>query len=66
MTRRLVRSPRAIQDLIDIWSYVAQDDPAAADRLLDTLDLRMRLLLEQPFLGRRRAELAPGLRSLSS
>lgn len=65
MTRRLVRSPRAIQDLLEIWTYIAQHDPVAADGLLDALDLRMRLLLEQPLLGRPRGGLAPGLRSLS-
>jgi toxin ParE1/3/4 len=66
VTRRLVRSPRAIRDLLEIWTYIAQDDPAAADRLVDGLDLRMRVLLEQPFLGRSRPELAPGLRTLPS
>lgn len=65
MTRRLVRSPRAIADLLEIWGYIAQHDPGAADRLLDTLDLRMRSLLNQPLLGRLRADLAPGLRSLA-
>jgi toxin ParE1/3/4 len=65
VTRILVRTPRAIEDLIEIWTYVARDDRAAADRLLDSLDARMAVLREQPYLGRARADLAPGLRSLT-
>ena len=29
---RIVRSPRAAEDLIELWTYIAVDDPAAADR----------------------------------
>ena len=65
MTRRLFRTPQAVEDLIEIWSYVARDDPSAADRLLDSLDGRMAMLLEQPYLGRSHDDLAAGLRSLS-
>lgn len=35
---RIVRSKRARQDLIDIWRHVAEDDPDAADKLLDSID----------------------------
>ena len=65
MTRILVRTPRAIEDLIEIWTYVARDNRAAADRLLDSLDARMAVLREQPYIGRARTELVPGLRSLT-
>ena len=34
---RVVRSPRAKEDLIELWSYIAVDDPAAADRMLDAV-----------------------------
>jgi len=30
-------TPLADQDLLEIWYFIAQDDPAAADRLLDLL-----------------------------
>ena len=31
---RLVRSPRAKEDLIELWSYIAADSPSAADQML--------------------------------
>jgi plasmid stabilization system protein ParE len=34
---RIQRAPRADQDLEELWFFIAQDDPAAADRWLDTL-----------------------------
>jgi toxin ParE1/3/4 len=56
---------QARQDLDEIWLYIAEDDPAAADHFLDTLYEKFVLLAEQPLLGRLRPELAPNLRSLS-
>lgn len=56
------RTAQAEEDLIDIWIYIAQDNPAAADRLLDTIDSNTRLLAEQPGLGPSREDIAPGLR----
>jgi toxin ParE1/3/4 len=53
----------ARQDLDEIWLYIAEDSPAAADRFLDTLYERLVLLAGQPLLGRLRPELAPNLRS---
>jgi hypothetical protein len=35
---RLRRTARAEEDLIEIWTYIARDNPKAADRLLDQLD----------------------------
>jgi plasmid stabilization system protein ParE len=37
---RIVRSELARTDLRDIWLYIAQDDPDAADRFLERIDLR--------------------------
>lgn len=56
----------ARQDLDEIWLYIAEDSPAAADRFLDTLYERLVLLAGQPLLGRLRPELAPNLRSFPS
>ena len=53
----------ARQDLDEIWLYIAEDNPSAADGFLDTLYERFVLLAQQPFLGRARLELAPHLRS---
>ena len=56
------RTPLAEQDLEDIWFFIAQDDPAAADRLLDTLDAKIALLAANPLMGLARPDIAPELR----
>lgn len=53
----------AEQDLLDIWTYIAKDNPAAADRFTDLVIEKCDKLCEFPELGRRRDELAPFLRS---
>jgi toxin ParE1/3/4 len=58
------RTAQAEEDLIDIWLYIAQDNPAAADRLLDKIDGKIRLLAEQPAIGPAREDIAPDLRYL--
>lgn len=47
----VIRSSRADQDLIEIWSYVAKDNPNAADRLLRRLDERVQKLQDYPEQG---------------
>jgi toxin ParE1/3/4 len=64
--RRVVRTARAEQDLIEIWRYIARENPAAADRMLDRLDRKTQLVAARPYLGRRRADILPGLRQTSS
>lgn len=59
---RLLRTPQADEDLLDIWTHVAQDSVEAADRLLRRIDDRCRLLAENPELGERVARYRPGLR----
>jgi toxin ParE1/3/4 len=59
---RIIRSPRARQDLIDIWTWIAADNPRAADRLLDLIDEKLRLLADNPRLGPARPDIAPDLR----
>jgi len=53
----------AEQDLLEIWSYIARDNPDAADRFIDLLTEKCELLAESPQIGRRREELSPRLRS---
>lgn len=55
----------AERDLDEIWLYIARDNIAAADRLLDELTSRFRLLASSPRAGRLRDDLRPGLRSLA-
>jgi toxin ParE1/3/4 len=53
----------ALQDLNDIWDYVGQDNPRAADALIEQLLRTCQLLAQSPRLGRRREDLAQDLRS---
>jgi toxin ParE1/3/4 len=57
------RRPLAAADILDIWDFIADDSLDQADRWLDKLDDKLRLIATQPFMGRARDELAAGLRS---
>jgi toxin ParE1/3/4 len=54
--------PAAEEDLIDIWLRIAQDSPFHADRFLDFLDEKMRLLASSRRMARLHPELSEGLR----
>ena len=64
MKPRVLKRPLAESDLDDIWWYIAQENPEAADRLLDRIEERCRALARFPEMGVSREELMPGLRSL--
>lgn len=49
-------------DLDEIWLYIAQHNPDAADRLMDRFKERFILFSENPELGELRVDLAPQLR----
>ena len=59
---RIIQAPAAEADAVEIWAYIAQDNPDAADRLLDRFDALFRAPVSQPFLGKSVEELAPNLR----
>ena len=59
---RIKRTPRADQDLEEIWYFIAQDDPVAADRWLDTLEEKIALLADNPLMGPSRPDIARELR----
>lgn len=63
---RVVFTRAARDDLIDIWTHVAADDPAAADRVLDRLDEAASYLIQNPEMGSARDDIRPGLRYLVS
>ncbi len=63
MSHEILRRSRARRDLEEIWSYVADDNESAADRMLERIDEILRMLRDRPLAGRQREELAPGLRS---
>ena len=52
------RTAQAEEDLIDLWLYIAQDNPGAADRLLDEIEDKCSLLADHPQLGPARPDIA--------
>ncbi len=64
---RLVVSRAAHADLLEIWAYVAENRTlAAADRVVDRLTAQWDDLARFPTMGRTRADLGPGFRSIPS
>ena len=63
---RLVFTERAQADLLEAWLHIAEDNLAAADKVLDTLEQEAKLLLLQPLMGRARPELGSAARSWPS
>lgn len=61
---RVTRRPLAEDDILDIWTFIAEDSVREADRWIDRLDESLALWATQPQLGRARDELSPGIRSL--
>jgi plasmid stabilization system protein ParE len=63
MKLRIARS--AVADLDEIWGYVASSQSIeAAERLVNLLASRFSAIAGHPGLGRSRAELGEGIRSL--
>jgi toxin ParE1/3/4 len=54
---------RAQADLLEIWEYIAGENPESAERLLHTFREKFELLLGHPLIGRERNEIFIGLRS---
>ena len=55
----------AKDDLLEIWAYIAKDNPQAADRMLDRIWDGFRVVAQFPMGGTARPELAAGLRCYS-
>ena len=60
---KLTYSPQAIGDLIEIGNYIKSDNPAAGVRIVEELKGCCSRILDNPFMGRSRLYLRPGLRS---
>lgn len=54
---------RAEQDLLEIWSYIAQDKPIAADRQLRDIAASCERLAEYPGMSFARPEIEQGVRT---
>jgi toxin ParE1/3/4 len=64
MARRHIR-PDADHDLDLIWSFIAADNPRAADAMIDRLTEAFDMLLTMPLAGRTRSEFGENLRSFA-
>ncbi len=56
--KAFVLTPRAEQDIGDIWNYIAADSIDAAERVLEALEKTMYRLARNPGIGHLREELA--------
>jgi len=61
---KVLLSDKASGDLLRIYCYIAERNPAAAEALVQRIDQKFDQLSELPFIGRERSSLAPGLRSV--
>jgi plasmid stabilization system protein ParE len=60
---RVRRAETFIDDVSEAYSYLSEQSPRAADRLLDRIELLTELLDHFPEIGRRRPRLGPSIRS---
>ena len=63
--RVLIKTPEAEKDLEDIGLYIAQDNPAAAYKIIDKIEDTYFLLAEFPLIGRMRPDIAEDARSFA-
>lgn len=61
---QVLRTRQANTDLLEIWTYIAENAFEAADRVLDALNQRCQAVAEMPGMGRLRDDLALSLRSI--
>jgi toxin ParE1/3/4 len=62
--KHLLFSPEAQEDLLEIATWIARDNPERARSFVGELEMRCASLLDYPEQGRCRLELAAGLRSV--
>lgn len=66
MTVQLVFTESARRDLLEAWIYIAEENLAAADGILEKIEQDAQTLQLQPLVGRARPELGAGVRSWPS
>jgi toxin ParE1/3/4 len=64
MVWTLRRTERALDDLADIWTYIAADKPGAADRTTRDLLTLFARTADHPHMGRAVEEIGEGMRVL--
>jgi len=65
MANRFRKRAQADADLDSIWTYIAADNIAAANNLVDRIGSVFDMLAHNPLAGRARTDLAQGLRSFA-
>ncbi len=63
MKKTIRVAERAQEDLLEIWEYIARENPESAERQIQTFREKFELLLSHPLIGRERNEIFIGLRS---
>lgn len=63
MPLEIVLTPRAREDVLEIWEYVARDGVRTADALVERFEKVFRALSASPDIGIARPDLFAGLRS---
>jgi toxin ParE1/3/4 len=61
---KVLLSDKAGKDLLQIYSYIAERNPTAAEAFVRRIDEKFDQISYLPFIGRERSSLAPGLRSV--
>jgi toxin ParE1/3/4 len=61
---KVLLSDKAGKDLLQIYSYIAERNPTAAEVFVRRIDEKFDQISYLPFIGRERSSLAPGLRSV--
>lgn len=63
---RIILTSSALQDLDEIWDYIAVEyqNPAAADSLIDEIHQRLHLVADQPMIGEAVAHLRADTRRI--
>lgn len=64
MTVEVVWRPRARDDLLDLYVFIASENPEAADRLFERIQSKAHLLGVQPRIGPRRPDIRASVRIL--
>jgi toxin ParE1/3/4 len=61
---KIFRSDKAHSDLLQIYAYLAERNPRAADAVIEQVNAKLENLCGFPFIGRERSSLTAGLRSI--
>ncbi len=59
---RIARTPQAKLDAAEIWCYIAKDNAAAADKLIDQIEERLKMLAQFPESGETVEYIRPNVR----